>query len=271
MPDKESSDNYIRKIERENSELREKLQLANNALIDNYNLPLRGAIAVGIAHNLNSPLGGIIGYSQLLQLKSPKIDGFDKVIKQAKRVSALLQVIARKGESETNSETSKLNLNAMLRSEIEFLHFDLFFKHQVERKVRLGEIPRFPARYNDFAQCFHFLLSNACHAVFNSSVKEISIITVMEEGHLLLKIVDTGEGIAPENIGKIFDFGFTTKPRPSEVEEFSEPCGFGLGLSIARTIMEPYNAELRIESEPGVGTTAIVDIPPETLAKSIEG
>ncbi|MBC8205108.1 HAMP domain-containing histidine kinase [bacterium] len=268
MTGKKFTEELIAKLEAENARLKEEAALMKRMLLKTYRQPSLGFISVGIAHNLNSPLGGVIGYSQLLQFKAPEAPGVDKIINQARRISELIQRVAKKGETENSHDIEKINLNSLLETEIDYLYFNLFFKHQVlDRQIIYGGISKFLGVYSDFSQCFHQLVSNALHAMYYKEPRKLTIGTALENGHLLLKVTDIGVGIPAENMDKIFLPGFTTKAPLFEAEDVYEPNGGGMGLYICRELLKPYNAELRIESQEGIGTTAIIDIPPETLAR----
>jgi signal transduction histidine kinase len=72
-----------------------------------------------------------------------------------------------------------------------------------------------------------------------------------------VRITDTGTGIAPENIHKIYDPFFTTKASPRE----GQPRGTGLGLSVTYGIIQEHAGKIRVESRPGQGTTFYLEFP----------
>lgn len=76
-----------------------------------------------------------------------------------------------------------------------------------------------------------------------------------ENNSVAIRISDDGEGIAPENLDRIFDPFFSTKQQNG---------GLGLGLSISSAIVQDHNGSMRFDSEPGRGTTAIVSLKPIT-------
>jgi signal transduction histidine kinase len=145
--------------------------------------------------------------------------------------------------------------------ETEYLNFNLFYKHQVEKVLQLSLVPSFKGIYHQIANCFHHLIYNALDAIYDTKKKLITITTDSQNGKVLLKVSDTGIGIPRENMNKIFDIGFTTKLNPSQVPERDYPSGYGLGLYIVRKILNNYGGEIHIESKVGEGTVVEVAIP----------
>jgi len=81
-----------------------------------------------------------------------------------------------------------------------------------------------------------------------------------KDGRVEIRVVDTGVGIAPENLAKIFDLYFTTKP-----------SGTGIGLSLVYRTVQLHNGDIDVESTPGVGTTFVIKMPKANLAAQTSG
>ncbi len=250
-------------LERRIKKLEEERELYRRVLRDVYRLPTLGPIAVGLAHNLNSPLGGIIGYTQLGKMKNPQLEVFGTIDGQAKKISNSLNEIADKGKAENNTQPEEINLKRLVQSEVEFLNYNLFFKHQVEFSLKLEDVPQIMGTYFHFSLCLHHILQNARDAVFNSEKKSVVISTSHQDGIILLKVSDTGVGIPQENMDKLFEPGFSSKPLPAQVSAPEIPSGYGLGLSIVKELLESYGAEISIESKVEAGTKVKVKIPVE--------
>jgi len=105
---------------------------------------------------------------------------------------------------------------------------------------RFGKVPRVLCYNNELLQVWTNLLLNACDAVNGGG--EIEIETLPLSGEVCVRITDTGPGIPEENINRIFEPLFTTK---------EEGKGTGLGLWIARQIVERHGGQIRVESQPG--------------------
>jgi signal transduction histidine kinase len=99
-------------------------------------------------------------------------------------------------------------------------------------------------------QVFMNILVNACHAIETKGTIEIT--TKFVNNELIVQIKDSGKGIKPEHIDKIFTAGFTTK---------SAGIGTGLGLAISQKIIDKHNGKIHVHSEFGHGSTFEISIP----------
>ena len=113
-----------------------------------------------------------------------------------------------------------------------------------------GKIPLLNCYPNQLNQVFMNLLVNANQAIEGKGT--ITIQTVANGQNVIVKVSDTGKGIPPENIGRIFDPGFTTK---------GVGVGTGLGLSISYNIIQKHHGKMEVESEIGKGTTFTITLP----------
>lgn len=244
--------------------IKDELTALQNAIIDIYRVPKFGVLYSGIAHNINSPLGGVIGYTQLAMMKNPNIHGLDMVNQQAIKISQVLAGISDKGQAELSYKISDINLNDLINFELEYLNFNLYFKHQIEKNLILNDVTNIKAVYSHIALVFHHLLQNAQDAMFEMVNKKLTITTESNENAIILKIKDTGEGIPEEDLEKIFQPGFTTRQLPSEAANSDEPSGYGFGLFIVKNTLDEYNAAIEVESEVGKGSTFTITFPIES-------
>ena len=113
----------------------------------------------------------------------------------------------------------------------------------------MPKIKCYPGQLN---QVFMNLLANAAEAIAQNG--EIRINTYIRDRKVCVSIKDTGEGIKPENIEKIFSPGFTTK---------GVGVGTGLGLAIVYNIIEKHNAKISVNSKYGKGSEFIIELPIE--------
>jgi signal transduction histidine kinase len=133
------------------------------------------------------------------------------------------------------------------------------FKAQAEQQdveLRVDAAPDLPGVEVDpyrMAQVLDNLVSNALR--YTQPGGEIRLSADASDGSLLLKVHDTGKGIAPEDLPQVFERFFRAdKARPENGET-------GLGLAIARSIVEAHGGSIRVESAPGAGTTFVVSLP----------
>jgi len=161
----------------------------------------------------------------------------------AKLVSSLKN-FARLDEA----EFPKTDIHEGIDSTLTLVHHEL--KNKVSVVKEYGEIPPVFCYSNQLNQVFMNLLVNAAQAIEDKGT--IKIETCADDANVYIKISDTGKGIPPENLHRIFDPGFTTK---------SSGVGTGLGLSISYNIIQKHNGDIIIESEVGKGTQVVIILP----------
>ncbi len=205
-----------------------------------------GQLAAGIAHEINTPLGIILGYAQLLKEEFPEnkelVEELDIIENQAlicrKIVSDLLS-FAR--SSDPRPEKELINVNDCIRHTVDMVKHT-FEMDDIRIHLHLEEkIPPVFADQDRLNQVIVNLLNNSRDAIKKGG--EIHLWTYFDETECLviIEIGDTGCGIPPEVKDKIFDPFFTTKP-PGQ--------GTGLGLSVSYGIIEEHEGSIEVFSPP---------------------
>lgn len=264
---------YQTTLEDKIKERTNELETAQNQLLQSEKMSAVGQLAAGVAHELNNPLAGILGYSQFAMEKlRAKPDGdFDEkqmaaftryladIEKQARRCKAIVQNLLRFSRSSHDVAVATVNLNNALRETVELL------RHQVEiQQISLelsvdDSIPEIVGNAGKLQQVFTNLIINAMHATDKGGEIKVSSKhspTLGEfAGAVEVAIEDSGSGISEENISKIFEPFFTTKEVGS---------GTGLGLSVSYGIVREHGGEIRVTSEPGKGSRFAVILPLQT-------
>ena len=216
-----------------------------------------GVLSSGVAHEINNPLGVILGYAAYLEGKMSEDDPGYKYIHEIKRESKRCKKIVQDllNYARTPKPTlEKVDLNALLEQIVDFAanHTDM---HDV-RVVREfdPDLPPVMLDGDQMRQVAINLILNAGSAMGRGGLLTVS--TASEDSHAIIRFRDNGSGISPENLEKIFEPFFTTKEK-----------GTGLGLAITRQIVEQHHGRISIESVPGEGTTVTVRLPfePESL------
>lgn len=212
-----------------------------------------GELAASIAHELNNPLATVSLRVEALMGQTPKGDS------RRRALEVIAQEVARMGNLVANmlqfSRSSAPQVSTLdLRQEIEKT-LELIYYHLRKRGINVVrdfslEVPQIHADRQQLRQLFLNLFTNA-----GDSMPKGGDLTIRVSGSdkgLAIEITDTGMGIAPEDLPKIMEPFFTTKP---------EDKGTGLGLSICRRIVDEHKGTLEIKSILGKGTTVFIGLP----------
>jgi signal transduction histidine kinase len=139
------------------------------------------------------------------------------------------------------SDQEEYTLNQIIRTEVEFLGADSFFKHKVKKNLLLeGSMPRLVKNQLELHQIVHFLLENALDALRGREAAEITVETILSDGEAVVTVHDSGEGIGVADQERIYEPFFTTRA--------DHP---GLGLYLARKLAAQCGGTLSCESAPG--------------------
>ncbi len=215
-----------------------------------------GELVGGVAHEVNSPLTGILAFGQILQM-DPGVNeesrrAADTIVSEAKRAARIvgkLLTFARQNPA----EKMRTELNQVLQDTIELRRYPLKMQ-QIALLVEFAE--NLPVTWADpfqLQQVFINLLSNAEQALAaRPGERRITVRTAQRGRALVTTIADTGPGIAPEHLPHIFNPFYTTKPRG---------VGTGLGLSISFGIVREHGGMLQVASESGKGAVFEVTLP----------
>ena len=235
------------------------LERVHKTLLRSEKMASIGKLAATVAHEINNPLFGILTYARLAsrELQKRDVPGREEVVEQ-------LQIIEREskrcGELVKNlltfsrqapSHREPNSLNTVVERAV------LLVRHKLEmQNVQVIEslaenLPPADCDANQIQQVALVLMVNAGEAMPQGGKLEVS--TAMDGGHLLLRVKDTGGGIPESVLPHIFDPFFTTKEDQNRT---------GLGLAVARSIVEQHAGEISVRSTPGEGTEFTVSLPP---------
>jgi PAS domain S-box-containing protein len=216
-----------------------------------------GLLAAGVAHEVNTPLAVISSYTQMLskQLQGdPQKSGLlEKITRQTFRASEIVNNLLNFSRT-SGSEIGDVDVNKVIGDTLALLEHQ-FKVAKVEVQNALE--PRLPAIQGNagrLQQVFLNLFLNAKDAMPGGGTLRVA---TLNGESVSVCVSDTGTGIAPENIQRIYDPFFTTKTSPRE----GQARGTGLGLSVTYGIIQEHAGKIRVESNPGAGTTFVLDFP----------
>ncbi|MDH3890851.1 MAG: ATP-binding protein [candidate division Zixibacteria bacterium] len=268
---------YNRTLEEKIIQRTLELEDAQAQLIQSEKMSAIGQLAAGVAHELNNPLGGILGYAQfaLEKMKKKKTADPDNkemmsfiryltdIETQARRCKAIVQNLLRFSRSRRATEFEDVDINATIEDTVTFVEHQLHM-NQIELSLELdSNLPIIQGSGGQLQQVFTNLIINAMHASKPQGVISIKsrFSPALGEfgGAVEVQIADQGSGIEPETIKKIFEPFFTTK----EVGK-----GTGLGLSVSYGIIKDHGGEIKVDSVVSRGTKFTLILPVQKPASA---
>ena len=249
-------------------------------LINQAHLDSLATLVAGVAHELNTPLGAIQSNHDVIERALNKLQEIleDEVVTPDELRDVRKIVRAMDGVLRTNgiavdrmssvvhnlgsfgrpdrAERDRIDVREGLEGTLAILAAKTKGMTVVRELEDISEIECYPNRLN---QVFMNLIHNATQAMEPGGTLTVRS---REEGEeIVIEVEDTGKGIAPESLARIFDPGFTTKERR---------VGMGLGLAISRQIIDHHGGSIAVESTVGVGTKFTVRLPRRLPASARE-
>lgn len=213
-----------------------------------------GILSSGVAHEINNPLGVILGYAGYLESKidedDPNYTYIHEIKRESKRCRKIVQDLL--GYARTpQSVLEQTDINQLLAQIIDFADNHTDMHHVTIDKNFAANLPTLKVDGDQMRQVAINLILNAGGAIKNKG--RLSIETKLDDELVLIIFRDSGSGIPEAILEKIFEPFYTTKEK-----------GTGLGLAISNQIIEQHHGSIAITSNLGVGTTVTVRLPIES-------
>jgi PAS domain S-box-containing protein len=212
-----------------------------------------GLLAAGVAHEVNTPLAVISTYSQMLAKQltgdDQKSKLLEKISKQTFRASEIVNSLLNFSRT-SPTEFVQLDLNRILKETLTLIEHQLEKSGVTIRASFSDALPSTRGNGGKLQQVFLNLFLNARDAMPDGGT--LTVRSWGEAGYAHVEIADTGFGISPENLARIYDPFFTTK---------SAKKGTGLGLSVTYGIVQEHNGIIEVESRVGAGTRFRLEFP----------
>jgi two-component system, sporulation sensor kinase E len=213
-------------------------------------------LAAGVAHEIGNPLNSLHIHLQLMERSVQKLDGdakaelqqsIDVARSEVNRLDSIVTQFLR-AIRPSRPQLRPENLNTIVEEAVRFFTPEIQDRDVVVEQELRSDLPLLQLDRDQMKQAFYNVIKNSLEAMQRSGTLRIQ--TDMDDTHVLIRFVDTGRGMSAENLSRVFEPYFTTKP-----------SGTGLGLLIVRRIVREHGGELSIESGQGKGLTVTIRLP----------
>jgi len=248
-----------RELRRQNEALEARIEERTHQLLEAEKLATMGNLLAGVAHELNSPLSVILGHVGLFAATATD----DSTCARAREIGEAAERCVRIVRSFLTMarchppERGHVALNDLLRDAVELLAFELRIDNVDVQLDLESDLPLVWADGHQLNQVAVNLIANARQALRGAPPpRRLRLVTRYEaqSRRARIEVADTGPGIPLEIQARVFEPFFTTKP---------EGEGTGLGLALARGIIEGHGGAISVESRPGEGARFLIDLPVE--------
>ena len=226
---------------------------SRQAMMQKDKLASIGRLSAGVAHEINNPLTTILTTAMLIQEDidpaNPMYEELQTITNETlrcRRIVASLLDFAR----QTKPAKKHHNINDIIKECIRLTRKQAEFKDVQIEKALSEEVPKLLVDKEQIQQALINLILNASDATDPGGKITISTNFLSDDHFVDIKVSDTGKGIAAEVVDKIFEPFFTTRE-----------IGTGLGLAITHGIIGRHGGEIRVQSQPGQGTTFTIRLP----------
>lgn len=247
------------RVEERTRELKE----TQDQLLQAQKMAAVGELGAGVAHELNNPLGGVLGYVQLLLMEKKEGDSEYTLLKTIERESIrckeIVQNLLALSQQEKGMGLANININQVLEEALAPIEKQLISQKILSVKRLDPDLPEIKGDPSQLQQVFMHIIENARNAMPQGGVLTIS--TKNDNKKLIMvKISDTGKGIPKEHLDRIFEPFFTTK---------GDWQAKGLGLSVSHRILTEHKGKIKVTSEVGKGAEFTITFPAVTKTQLV--
>jgi len=244
-------------LEKKVQEKTETIHRAQAQLVHSEKLASLGRMAAGVAHEINSPLTGIVTFGHLLQKKFPpgtqEREDIEVIIDQANRCSTIIKGLLGFARASA-AEKALTNVNDVLHSSMNIVRnkadfFDIKLITDFDPALL-----RVKADSSQLQQVFLNMIVNAADAMEGKGTLTVTTRNISENNQDFIEVVfrDTGPGIPQDNLEKLFEPFFTTKPVGK---------GTGLGLAVSHGIIQDHGGKIAVRTKLNEGSSFIIKLP----------
>jgi signal transduction histidine kinase/ActR/RegA family two-component response regulator len=233
-----------------------RLRQTQEQLMQADKLSAIGQLISGVAHELNNPLSGVMGFTQLLQANetNPKaMQHLDRIYNEAVRCQRIVQNLLSFARRHKPEKTPR-NLNETIEAVLDLRAYQLQVDDVAIERRYDPSLPPTMLDAHQIQQVVLNLVNNAHQAMManNGRPRRLTVATDVHQGRLRASIADTGSGIPQDRIHRLFEPFFTTKEAGK---------GTGLGLSVSLGIINDHQGTMAAESTVGEGSRFVFDLP----------
>jgi signal transduction histidine kinase len=225
-------------------------------IIESERLNALTLLAAGVAHEIGNPLNSLHIHLQLMERQAHKLDRApreelqESIAIARSEVNRLDSIVTQflRAIRPSKPELHPENVNTIVEETLRFFTPEIQDRDIVVEQELRSDLPLLQIDRDQMKQAFYNVIKNSLQAMKRHGTLRIR--TDRDDTHVLISFIDTGSGMSAENLGRVFEPYFTTKP-----------SGTGLGLLIVRRIVREHGGELSIESSEGKGLTLTIRLP----------